>query len=356
MLVEVTTAKPYQVQIGFGVRSQLAQLLPTGSKVALLHPPTLKTAAQALAKTFDNETILIEVPDAEAGKTSEVLNFCWTKLASASFTRNDMVIGFGGGATTDLAGFVAATWLRGVRYIAVPTSLLGMVDAGVGGKTGINLASGKNLVGAFWEPQAVFCDLELLNSLPVAEFSNGMAEVIKCGFIADEEILSLVEEKPIEALDPNSDRLAELVRRAVKVKADVVSADLHERTSAPGNIGREALNYGHTLGHAIEAAEGYTWRHGAAISVGMIWIAEVSAQLLGLAKPVVSLHRELLAEVGLPISYHGNWEMLRAAMRIDKKSRGSDLRLIGLLQPGQVELIFSPDEQVLTRAWSKLSP
>nr|WP_231979789.1 3-dehydroquinate synthase family protein [Tessaracoccus coleopterorum] len=199
-----------------------------------------------------------------------------------------------GGTTTDLAGFVAASWLRGVAYVSVPTSVLGMVDAAVGGKTGINLAAGKNLVGAFYEPRAVLCDLALLDSLPTAEVASGLAEVVKCGFIADPAILDLATADLTDCLDVTGDRFAELVTRAIRVKATVVAADLTERTSSGDRVGREALNYGHTLGHAIEKHAGFSWRHGQAISVGMAWMARVSRDLLGLDGATVDLHDHLL--------------------------------------------------------------
>lgn len=356
MHVEVATARPYRIDIRPGARDALPALVDGASRVAIIHAPTLGTVADSLAGVLGrSRAVTIPVPDAEEAKTAATLASCWEALAAAGFTRNDVVIGLGGGATTDLAGFVAATWLRGVGYVAVPTSVLGMVDAAVGGKTGINLAAGKNLVGAFYEPEAVLCDLDLLRCLPSAEVTSGLAEVIKCGFIADTEILQLVAESPAETTDVTSARFAELVARSVRVKAEVVSSDLLERTSTPGNLGREALNYGHTLGHAIEAREHYTWRHGPAIAVGMVWMAEVSRRLLGLDTAAVGLHRELLAAVGLPTAYDGDWAELRGLMSLDKKARGAALRLVGLTAPGAVELLVQPDECSLISAYRMLS-
>ena len=184
------------------------------------------------------------------------------------------MVAVGGGATTDLAGFAAATWLRGVRVVHVPTTLLGMVDAAVGGKTGINSPAGKNLVGAFHEPAGVLCDLTSLETLPKHDFVSGLAEVVKCGFIADPEILTLLESDLAGAVSPTGPHLRELVERTVAVKARVVSSDLREAGQ------REHLNYGHTLGHAVEKVEDYRWRHGAAVSVGMVFVAEL-ARLAG---------------------------------------------------------------------------
>ncbi|MDO4784432.1 MAG: 3-dehydroquinate synthase [Propionibacteriaceae bacterium] len=354
MIVEVNAAEPYTVSIGPGVSRQLGALTGAALRVAIIHPPTLRRMAERMVAPLDRQCLLIEVPDAEEAKSTTTLARCWDELARAGFTRSDIVVGLGGGATTDLAGFVAATWLRGIGYIPVPTSVLGMVDAAVGGKTGINLASGKNLVGAFWEPRAVLCDLELLHSLPAPEVSSGLAEVIKCGFISDPAILELVSSSAAESTDVTSDRFGELVYRAIAVKAKVVSADLRERTSSGTQIGREALNYGHTLGHAIEAHEKYTWRHGPAIAVGMVWMAEVSARLCGLDRGTVELHRELLAAVGLPTAYRADWGALRALMSLDKKTRGAALRLVGLVAAGQPKIISGPPEDVLAEAYHQL--
>ena len=228
-------------------------------------PPPLKGRAEAIAGALSARGIRplpIEVPDAEAGKSIEVAARCWDELGAAGFTRTDVVVGVGGGAVTDLAGYVAASWLRGVRWVPVSTSLLGMVDAAVGGKTGVNTAAGKNLVGAFHPPAGVLCDLDALDTLPADDLVAGLAEIVKCGFIADPVILDLVEADPAAAADPRGAVLRELVERAIRVKAYVVGNDLRESGL------REILNYGHTLAHAIEKNEKYTWRHGHAVAVG----------------------------------------------------------------------------------------
>src|SRR4051794_12620177 len=231
---------------------------------------------------------MIEVPDAEAGKSIEVAARCWDELAAAGFTRTDVVLGVGGGAVTDLAGYVAASWLRGVRWIPVPTSLLGMVDAAVGGKTGVNIAAGKNLVGAFHPPAGVLCDLDALDTLSADDLVAGLAEVVKCGFITDPAILELIEADPAAARDPHGPVLAELVERAVRVKAEVVGADLRESGL------REILNYGHTLGHAIEKRERYGWKHGHAVSVGLIFAGALSRLSGRLDASVAGRHRSVL--------------------------------------------------------------
>lgn len=344
---------PYDVHLGHGVLARLPEVVGDAGRVAVIHPAAQPHLADRVADRLDVEPVRIAVPDAEAAKTPEVLATCWTRLVDAGFTRDDLVIGVGGGTTTDLAGFVAATWLRGVAYVSVPTTVLAMVDAAVGGKTGINLPAGKNLVGAFYEPRAVICDFETLRTLPAGETNAGLAEVVKCGFIADPVILDLATRE--DRLDTDSDTFADLVRRAVQVKADVVVADFKESTSVGDRVGREALNYGHTLGHAIEAHSGFTWRHGEAISVGMAWIARVSRHLLGLDSDLVALHDELLASIGMPTSYPADFAALRPIMSLDKKARGSVLRLVGLRGIGRPTIITGADEALLESAYRELA-
>lgn len=357
MTVHVASALgPYDVHIRHGALTELPAHLDGATRVAIIASEPLGALADRVAGLVEGRTVTqVLVPDAEAAKTPQVLADCWDALAAAGFTRSDVVVGVGGGSATDLAGFVAASWLRGVRYLSVPTSVLGMVDAAVGGKTGINLGAGKNLVGAFYEPVAVLADLSLLEGLPAAEVSSGLAEVVKCGFIADADILTLCAENLAEAADVTSARFAELVERAVAVKVAVVASDFKERTSAGGRVGREALNYGHTLGHAIEAREHYRLRHGQAISIGMMWIAEVSRRLLGLADATVEQHRDLLGGLGLPLAYDAAaWPDLRALMSLDKKARGTSLRLVGLAEQGRPVILDAPDEAVLADAYASL--
>jgi 3-dehydroquinate synthase len=252
----------------------------------------------------------------------------------------------GGGAATDLAGFVAATWLRGVRFITIPTTVLGAVDAAVGGKTGINTAEGKNLVGAFHAPQGVLVDTDILAELPETEARAGFAEIAKTGFIADPVILDLIERDVTAALDPTTEAGLEVLKRAIQVKATVVSEDFTEQGV------REILNYGHTLGHAIEHAERYRWRHGAAISIGMVFASELSRMTRGLSDDAVDRHRHILGELlGLPVSYPGGrWESLLATMRRDKKARGAALRFVLLDDLARPTVTAVADESLLFAA------
>jgi 3-dehydroquinate synthase len=265
-------------------------------------------------------------------------------------TRSDCVVGIGGGAATDLAGFVAATWLRGVRAVLVPTTLLGMADAAVGGKTAIDVPEGKNLVGAFHSPAGVLADLVALETLPREDYTAGLAEVIKAGFIADPVILDLIEANPQAALDPTGTVLPELIRRAVAVKAEVVAADEKESQL------REILNYGHTLAHAIERRERYQWRHGAAVSVGLVFAAELGRLAGRLDDETADRHRSILTSLGLPVSYDADaLPQLLENMAGDKKTRAGVLRFVvldGLGKPGRLE---GPDPSLLAAAYAEVT-
>ena len=327
--VRVEGPSPYDVLIGDGVLKALATLVGSSAddavvRAAVVHPAGVSHIAHRCADALsaaDVRVSLLQVPDAEEAKTAALAVSCWDALGAAGFTRSDWVVGVGGGATTDLAGFVAATWLRGVRFVSVPTTLLGMVDAAVGGKTGINTAAGKNLVGSFHEPTAVLCDLEVLAALPAAECQAGLAEVIKCGFIADPVILDLIEADLAVGARFAPGLSAELVRRSVEIKARVVAGDLTER-GADGGVGREILNYGHTLAHAVERAS--TSRGGMVTPSRSAWSTwpnwPVWRGCSTTPPPIVTAHP---AGVGLPVSYPAEaWPELAAGMRLDKKTRG----------------------------------
>jgi 3-dehydroquinate synthase len=350
--IVVEGRNPYTVTVGSGIRSKLQPLLGSAvARVLIVHPPTLAVAAAELRESLADQyqVLLAEVPDAEAAKRVEVAAFCWQIMGQADFTRSDAVIGFGGGAVTDLAGFVAATWLRGVQLIQVPTTLLGMVDAAVGGKTGINTAEGKNLVGSFYAPSAVVADLETLTSLPQNEILAGFGEVVKCGFIADPEILDIIESDVQVATDPGTAEFRKLVEASIAIKARVVGEDFTEKGV------REILNYGHTLGHAIEHAERYKWRHGAAVSVGMMYAAELARLSGRLSDSVVDRHRSILTSLTLPTTYPvGRWQTLLATMQRDKKTRGSMLRFIVLDDIARPTVLAAPEPSLLFAAYQEI--
>jgi 3-dehydroquinate synthase len=349
-----SAAEHYDVVVGRGLLGDLPGLLGERvRRVLVIHPRALRLTGDTVrdelaAAGFTSLTA--EIPDAEEGKHIQVAAFCWQVLGQNDFTRSDAIVAVGGGAVTDLAGFVAATWLRGVKVIHMPTSLLGMVDASVGGKTGINTAEGKNLVGAFHPPAAVLADLDTLETLPRNEMISGMAEVIKCGFIADPAILDLVEKDPATVADPQSAVLRELIERSIAVKAKVVSEDLKESGL------REILNYGHTLGHAIELVERYSWRHGAAVSVGMMFAAELARSVGRLSDADADRHRSILESLGLPVTYRRDrWQGLLDGMRRDKKSRGDLLRFVvldGVAKPGILDV---PDTSLLFAAYQEIA-
>jgi 3-dehydroquinate synthase len=343
----------YSVFVGRGLHERLADHLgPRTAKVLIVHAPTLGARAERLREQLSDrfEVLLAEIPDAESAKRVEVAAFCWQVMGQTDFTRSDAVVGLGGGATTDLAGFVAATWLRGIDLIQLPTTVLGMVDAAVGGKTGINTAEGKNLVGAFHAPRAVLCDLDVLDELPRNELLAGFAEVVKAGFIAEPEILDLVEADVDAVTDPRSPEFRRAIELAIAMKARVVGEDFTEQGL------REILNYGHTLGHAIEHAERYQWRHGAAISIGMVFAAELSRLTRNLSDEAVERHRRVLDLLGLPTTYPvGRWQTLLATMKRDKKARGDLLKFIVLDDIGRPTTITGPDEALLFAAYQNVA-
>ena len=345
---------PYDVLLGHNLLGELAALIGTSAqRVAVVHPEALAATGEAIRDDLaaqGYQAIALQVPNAEEAKSAEVAAYCWSVLAQTGFTRTDVIVAVGGGATTDLAGFVAASWLRGIRWIAMPTTLLGMVDAAVGGKTGINIVEGKNLVGAFHPPAGVLADLATLESLPRNDYISGLAEVIKTGFIADPVILDLVESDPQAATTPAGPHTAELIERSIKVKAEVVSGDLKEAGR------REILNYGHTLAHAIERNERYKWRHGAAVSVGMVFAAELGRLAGRLDDATADRHKAVLASVGLPLTYQADaWPKLLETMKLDKKSRADMLRFIvldGLAKPTVLE---APDPTLLVAAYAEVA-
>jgi 3-dehydroquinate synthase len=352
-IIRVTGDSGYDIVIGRSLLDQVVTSISSKStKVVVVHQIALQTSAEVLREALAAagfEAVLAGVPDGEDAKRIEVASWIWGLLGQADFTRTDTVIGFGGGAATDLAGFVAATWLRGVPLIQVPTTLLGMVDASIGGKTGINTTEGKNLVGAFYAPSAVFCDVNTLATLPRNELLAGFGEVVKYGFIADESILESLESDLDSATNVESELFLELIAKCVAIKARVVSDDFKE-----GGL-REILNYGHTLGHALELAERYTWRHGAAISVGMMFVAELARLNGKLSEAVVDRHRTILQSLGLPVTYKADkFDQLLGAMQRDKKSRAGNLRFVVLDDIAKPTIMTAPTTEMLHAAYQEI--
>ncbi len=352
--IAVGGERPHEVVVGADVQSELPALIgPAARSVLVIHAAGLAGLALPAGARLASSGYLVEteaVPDGEAAKEIGVAAGLWARLAAAGIGRTDAIVAIGGGAVTDLAGFVAATWLRGVRIVLVPTTLLGMTDAAIGGKTAINTAAGKNLVGAFHPPAGVLADVTTLATLPPADYASGLAEIIKAGFIADPVILDLIESDPAAAAKPGGPHERELIERAVAMKAAVVTADLREAGQ------REMLNYGHTLGHAIERAEDYTIRHGEAVAIGMCFAAGLGRLAGRLDAATAARHRDVLAAVGLPTRYRADaWPRLRAAMAVDKKARAARLRFVILAGLARPEILENPAEEMLEQAYAEVS-
>jgi 3-dehydroquinate synthase len=351
-VIPVGGPAPYDVAVGRGLSEQPVAMLPGAQTVAMIIDAAVEDRSEAIIAALRADGRRVEkavIESGEAAKSLTVVGPLWDLLGDWRLTRSDAVVAVGGGATTDLAGFVAATWLRGVRIVHVPTTLLGMVDAAVGGKTGINTAAGKNLVGAFHPPAGVVVDLDVLETLPVDQWVNGMAEVVKAGFIADPRILELVELDPAAAARPDGPHARELIERSIAMKAAVVSADLKE--AGP----REMLNYGHTLGHALELLEDYRIPHGHAVSIGMIFAAGLGRHSGRLDDETVDRHRVALDAIGLPTSYRADaFPELLDGMRVDKKSRGAMLRFVVLDGLASPVILENPDSELLEAAYAEV--
>jgi 3-dehydroquinate synthase len=361
--VDVTTAHGgYPVRVGRGLLGRLDELLPAlpGAEAAavVFAPPVAhlaERAGQALAR-LGLAVHRLEVPAGEDAKRLEVVAGLYERLARVPTHRADPVVAVGGGATTDAAGFAAATWLRGVPLVNLPTTLLAMVDAAIGGKTGVDLPAGKNLVGAFHQPVAVVADLDALAGLPPVEVRSGLAEVAKAGLVGDPDLVAALAAAAGPAAAGDPDALAPLVEAAVRVKAAVVAADEREAVNAEGGSTRLTLNYGHTLGHALERLAGYQGlRHGEAVALGMVFAARV-AEAAGLAAPgLARAHVGLLRALGLPVGgVRLDPDAVLAAMATDKKHH-QGLRLVLLRAVGRPMVVPAPDRGVLVAAIRSLA-
>jgi 3-dehydroquinate synthase len=351
-VIPVAGEHPYDVVIGHGLDAQLRPLVGGASTVLLIADPRVEGRAIAVADSLrpDIRVETVTVPAGEDAKTLDSVARLWDTLGAARLSRSDAVVAVGGGAITDVAGFAAATWLRGVRVVHVPTTLLAMVDAAIGGKTGINTKAGKNLVGAFHPPAGVLVDLDVLDGLPDVQWVNGMAEVVKAGFIADPAILDLVEADTAGAATSTGADRRELIERSIRVKADIVSRDLRE--SGP----REFLNYGHTLGHAIEQVEGFRIPHGHAVSIGLVFAAALSRHAGRLKDAVADRHRSVLTRLGLPTTYRPDALLdLLDVMRVDKKARGAVQRFVVLDDLARPAILDDPSPAWVEAAYAEVT-
>jgi 3-dehydroquinate synthase len=348
-IVHVSAEREYDVLIDCDWRNEFTQLVVGRTRVAIVVSSSFRSHVGDLPKV-DAEVCFFEIPDGEEGKSVLTLELLWNKLGESGFTRSDLLIAIGGGATTDVAGFAAATWLRGLDWIAVPTTLAGMVDAAVGGKTGMNSGYGKNLIGAFHSPLYVLIDISWLATLSDRDFSAGMAEIVKCGFIADGEILTTILGKTLSDLRNSRDVIVQLILRSVQVKADVVSSDFKE------SFAREVLNYGHTLGHAIELHSKFALRHGEAVAIGMVYVAELAHGKGILSAEILSQHRALLTTLALPVTYRADaWPELLRLISLDKKARGRTIRFVAITAIGKTVRIEDLTRDELSSAYERVS-
>ena len=346
--ISISADRSYEVLLDIDYLTTLESAAIGRERVAIIHSEAMTGRITHLRDT-EAQVFFFPIPDGEAGKSADTLLKVWDWLGAAGFTRSDLIVGIGGGAVTDFAGFAAATWLRGLDWIAVPTTVAGMVDAAIGGKTGINSEYGKNLIGSFNSPIQVIIDLTWLSTLDDRDFAAGLAEVIKCGFIADPTILEILEGKGLQAIRASQEITLELIERSVKVKANLVSLDFKE------SFAREALNYGHTFGHAVELLSKYKLRHGECVSIGMAFIAYLSRALNIIDDLLLDRHLQILKELGLPITVSGHsLEEFLSVMALDKKSRGRKLRFVVLSGLGQTQRLEDPPVESLALAYERV--
>jgi 3-dehydroquinate synthase len=334
--------RSYKILIGPGLLSRLGRecaRLGLGRRCAVITDANVaprygKIALAALSRA-GFEVCLIKVPAGETAKSLKTMQSCCDQLARHRLERKSFIVALGGGVVGDLAGFVAATYLRGVAFVQVPTTLLAQVDSSVGGKVGVNLKAGKNLVGAFYQPRLVLCDLDALKTLPGREYRAGLAEVIKYGIIADDKLFASLEKSMAALLRRDIGRLAQIVARCCEIKARVIGQDETESGL------RAILNFGHTIGHALEAISGYgKYLHGEAISVGQIAAAQISTRLLGLPDSQAARITALFQRAGLPTAVTlapPQRAKLFAVMKLDKKVSRGDVKFVLARRIGRVE-------------------
>jgi 3-dehydroquinate synthase len=333
--------RSYAIKVGGGLLSRLGKEcaeLKLGRRCAVITDSNVgQKFAKAALKSLSAsgfEPVLITVPAGEKSKCLAVVEKCHDQLAKHRLERKSFIVALGGGVVGDLAGFVAATYLRGIPFVQVPTSLLAQVDSSVGGKTGVNLKSGKNLVGAFYQPRLVLCDLDTLRALPEREYVSGLAEVIKYGIIYDAKLFAAIERDLAKLLKRHPATLRDVVARCCEIKADVVGQDETESGL------RAILNFGHTIGHAIENSSGYgKYLHGEAISIGQFAAAKLSHLLLGLSDEEMGRIGDVFVHAGLPVKIKLNPAARRklfAAMRLDKKVSGGEIKFVLAQKIGRV--------------------
>lgn len=328
----------YDIRIGTG--AQVRTDWPDVRRVLLLSDsnvdPLHGNRVAAQYATGDVTVERVVVPAGESSKALDRVAPLYEKAVTCGLDRSGLIVALGGGVVGDLGGFFAATYLRGVRYVQVPTSLLAMVDSSVGGKTGVNLPQGKNLVGAFYQPIEVVIDLDTLQTLPAREYISGLAEVVKYGVIWDAALFRLLEENVPGLIDRDAALMADVVAQCCTIKAEVVAMDEHDMGM------RAILNFGHTYAHALEKASAYgTLLHGEAVAIGMVYAADLSARHKGLPAEDADRLRRLLQALGLPVRLPGAdlpWDAVRGAMGVDKKTLHGTPRFVLAQQLGKVAI------------------
>lgn len=353
-ILVATPSRGYEVVVGSGTAALVDELLPDdldAEQAFIVTHPSLEHLSGTVRRALGRRDLDVQVVTVPEGETSKSLEIAWSvydRLAEHSAHRNDIVVSFGGGVICDLAGFVASTYNRGMPVVHVPTSLLAQVDAAIGGKTAVNLAYGKNLVGTIHQPRVVVCDILLLATLPEPELRSGLAEVIKCAFVAEPDLLELIGSHGEELLERDRNLLRVVVARAAAIKASIVSAD--ERDEGM----RAYLNYGHTFAHAIEQLHGFTGiRHGEAVALGMMAAAYLASELGRIDPDVVKLHKRVLEAVGLPVSATLDLVALEEAWKRDKKYRGG-VRFVLLSGLGSPEAGIEVPRKALVRAVERM--
>lgn len=347
--VRVRAEREYDVIIGADWRDELATLSAGRNRVGIVYSQAQQNIVTEVPGVVTNP-YFFEIPDGEAGKSPEILLKIIHSLGEAGFTRSDLVVAIGGGAVTDSAGFAAATWLRGIDWVSIPTTIAGAVDAAIGGKTGVNTVHGKNLFGAFHSPIAVLIDLQWFDSLSDRDFAAGLAEVVKCGFIKDPSILELLEGKSLTEVRGNRVVVEYLIKKAVTVKAGVVSHDFRESGE------REILNYGHTFGHAVERLSHYQLRHGEAVAIGLVFAAELARSRGIISDQLADAHRKYLSDLGLPTSFEGGrWEEIEPLLLRDKKVRGQQVRFVVITELGATSRLEDVTSEELRQIYEKVS-
>jgi 3-dehydroquinate synthase len=334
--------RSYDIKIGSGLLATLGQecaRLKLEKRCAIISdtnvsPHYAARACQSLTEA-GFAPIVVTVPAGETAKSLKTAQVCYDQLAAQRLERKSFIVALGGGVVGDLAGFVAATYLRGIGFVQIPTTLLSQVDSSVGGKVGVNLKAGKNLVGAFHQPRLVICDLETLKTLPEREFRSGLAEVIKYGIIYDAALFTELERVMPKLLERDAETLAKVIARCCEIKAEVVQQDETESGL------RAILNFGHTIGHALEAISHYgKYLHGEAISIGQVAAAKLSSRLTGLGAQDVQRITSLFRNAGLPTTLElkgSQRTKLIAAMQHDKKVIGGEIKFVLAREIGKVE-------------------